>query len=206
LMRAWGQSGAARNRRQRTAFRRSSVIPQACSSVCPSSTAREPLATSDSFELVTALLGERSAAEEQVLRDVLVDRSPKLERLSWADAGQRVWLPRYRQELEPYRASLASVGVEHFPEAIAHLDAWLPHLRLGLALLSPEAERRRAVNVFGAWLALLLDARGFVVEALPGDPVRMRLGEVIIEPHEQVRALADGRLSAQDWAATFAPR
>lgn len=153
----------------------------------------------DSSALMPALVGKAAAAEEHALRSILVNPARKLEPLAWEDAGKRVWLALYRDNLAPYRKSLAALSLEDFPRAIASLDAWLPHLRGGLALLSPEAERRRALGIFGSLLALLLDARGFTIEALPGSPVRLRRGDLLVDPFERVRSLAEGRIPAQDW-------
>ncbi len=151
----------------------------------------------NSFEL----LEDVAQTEEAVLRDLLIDPKRKLEKLRWAEAGERVWLPRWRAILEPHANVLGRIRSSELDRVAAHLDDWADRTRSSLAISSPQAERRRLDGLFGAWLAVRLADEGFQIEALPGAPVRAVRGDETVEPFELVKALFAGTLSREEWAA-----
>ncbi|WP_437611278.1 M48 family metallopeptidase [Sorangium sp. So ce834] len=150
------------------------------------------------------LLDDVVAAEEAVLRSLLVDPSRPLPRITWADVTREVWLPRWRQQLEAHREHFRELRPSQLPEALAQIDAWAERTRVGLALLSPAAERRRVTGLFSVWLAVALAELGFELDGLPGAPVRARRGEQALEPFLVVRRLLDGKIDAGAWRARCA--
>jgi Zn-dependent protease with chaperone function len=151
----------------------------------------------DSFEL----LEDVAQTEEAVLRDLLVDPKRKLERLRWSEAGEKVWLPRWRAVLEPHAGVLGRLRGWELDRVAADLDGWADRTRSALATSSPQAERRRLDALFGAWLSVRLADEGFRIEALPGAPVRAVRGDECLEPFELVKSLFAGTLSRAEWSA-----
>jgi Zn-dependent protease with chaperone function len=145
------------------------------------------------------LLEATSEAEEYVLRRMLVHEARPLRALAWESAGTELWLPRFRERLEPHASELAEICPEQLPAALSRVDEWAERLRTGLALFSPEAKRRHVVMLFGTWLAVHLAELGFELEALPGWPVRARRSELVVEPFGEVAALLDGKLESERW-------
>lgn len=153
--------------------------------------------TDDALELLDAA-GE---AEVEVLRRMLIHEARPLRALAWESAGSELWLPRFRERLEPHTAALAKLAPELLPRALARIDEWAARLRTGLALLSPEANRRQVVLLFGTWFAVHLVDHGFELEALPGWPVRAVRSGLVVEPFAEVGALFDGKLDDAAWLA-----
>jgi len=58
--------------------------------------------------------------------------------------------------------------------------------------------------MFGTWFAVFLADRGFELEALPGWPVRARLGGVTVEPFTESAALFERKLDSEAWSARCA--
>ena len=145
------------------------------------------------------LLDATNEAEEYVLRSLLIDKSRALEPLAWEAAGRELWLPRFRERLEPYGNALARITPEAMPDVLARVHEWADRLRAGLALFSPEAKRRHVVAMFGTWFAVYLVDQGFELEALPGWPVRALRGEISVEPFAEIGLLFEGKLDANAW-------
>lgn len=67
---------------------------------------------------------------------------------------------------------------------------------MGLAVLSQEAEKKRSLHWFGAWLTVALTGHGFRVDASPGRAVRAVRDGAVLQPFLLVNDLAEGKLSA----------
>jgi hypothetical protein len=145
-----------------------------------------------------ALLDDAAAAEEAVLRRLLVNEQMPLGALTWDQAAQKVWLPRWRAQVDE-TPSLKALSLLELPRVLGDVPFWAAETRRGLALFSPAAERRRLLILLGSWTTVRLDQRGFRIEALPGEPVRARRDDLVVEPLVLVADLAE------DWNAA-APR
>jgi Zn-dependent protease with chaperone function len=150
------------------------------------------------------LLDATSEAEEYVLRRMLIDEARPLRALAWESAGAELWLPRFRERLEPHATALAELVPERLPGVMKRIDEWGERLRTGLALFSPEAKRRHVVLLLGTWFTAYLAERGFELEALPGAPVRAVRAAAIVEPFAEVGALFEGKLDEAGWLARCA--
>jgi Zn-dependent protease with chaperone function len=150
------------------------------------------------------LLDSAGEAEEYVLRAMLIDEARPLRALAWASAGSELWLPRFRERLEPHAAVLANVTPELLPSVLIRIDEWAERTRTGLALLSPEAKRRQVTVLFGNWFAVHLVDLGFELETLPGWPVRALRSGIVVEPFAEVSALFAGKLDDAGWRARCA--
>jgi hypothetical protein len=150
------------------------------------------------------LLDEASAAEEYVLRSMLINRARPLGALAWESAGHHLWLPCFVERLKPHASALAKVTPEALPEVVLRVDDWADRLRTGLALFSPEAKRRHVVMMFGTWFAVHVVGCGFELEALPGWPVRAVLAGTVVEPFAEVSSLFEGKLDSAAWLSRCA--
>jgi Zn-dependent protease with chaperone function len=149
------------------------------------------------------------AAELVVVKSVLRDPSRALPFVTWQEAGEKAWMPHWKETLAPFADAFREVTIEGFPELAADPSRLVARLRGGLAILSPQAERQRALRLLGAWLCVTLHGRGFSVQAEPGDEVRLVRDGVTLEPHTIIRELGDGSLGAEAWrlrCAELGPR
>src|SRR5207244_4238698 len=96
-----------------------------------------------------------------------------LQPIAWSEVAEKVWLPLFGQTCAEHEASLRDVSLAALPELARDPGAIVERSRAGLALFSPEAERRRATRVLQAWLCVQLHKRGFRVETEPGASIRL---------------------------------
>lgn len=145
------------------------------------------------------LLDDAGRAEEHVLRKILVNEQLPLTPLRWEDAAEKLWLPRFRKRIAPFERVLRDLTAEQMPAVNRAADVWAARLRLGLALFSVAAQRRHLAVILGTWWTVQLVDAGFVLEALPGWPVRARKGSLVVEPFKLLAPLADAALDEQAW-------
>ena len=157
--------------------------------------APQSVATGSALDLLDAT----KEAEEYVLRGMLTNRALPLVPLAWEAAGFHVWLPRFRERLKPHQSALGAFTPDWILNILKRIDEWGDRLRVGLALLSPDAKRRHVVAVLGTRYAVFLVDHGFELEALPGAPVRARLGELVVDPFLEVTSLFEGKLHETAW-------
>jgi Zn-dependent protease with chaperone function len=146
------------------------------------------------------LLKDLAHVEDLAVRSVLAGPQGRLERIDWCDVASRVWLPNWRTRLRASPA-LLQLTPKRLSLAAAALDDWAARTRIGVSMLSPEADRRRTMHLFGTWLAVALADAGFKVTAPPGAVVRATRGDAVLEPFNAIRALVEGTVSSSDWQA-----
>ena len=145
------------------------------------------------------LLDDVAKAEEAVLRGLLVREDGPLEVVSWSDVAAKVWLPRWKKQVQS-NPVLAALKVHTLPQVLKDPSHWAQLTRQGLTILSPAAEKRRLIHLLGAWLCTKRAAEGFALETLPGAPVRARRESYDIEPFALISALDRGDWSNPSWA------
>jgi Zn-dependent protease with chaperone function len=146
------------------------------------------------------LLKDLAHVEDLAVRSVLAGPQRRLERIDWCDVASRVWLPSWRTRLRASPA-LLQLTPKRLALAAAALDDWAARTRIGVSILSPEADRRRTMHLFGTWLAVALADAGFTLTAPPGAVVRATRAEAVLEPFNAIRALVEGSVSSSDWQA-----
>jgi hypothetical protein len=147
-----------------------------------------------------SLLDDIEQAELCVIRGVLKDPSMALTPIPWAEVGERIWMPAFREICAQCEGALNGLSWSALPNFAANAGELAERSRGGLALLSPAAERRRALRILQAWLCVKLHDRGFRVDTEPGAAIRMARGGDNLDPESTVRDLAEGRASAASWS------
>jgi hypothetical protein len=143
------------------------------------------------------------AAELAVVRSVMRNPDQVLPVVSWTDVGEKVWIPHWKKMLAELDGAFGGVTLERLPALALDPMSLGPQLG-GLAILSPEAMRRRLHRLLGAWLAVTLHDAGFTATADPGAEVRLDRDGSSIEPDAVVRDLAAGKIAPADWQARCA--
>ena len=89
---------------------------------------------------------------------------------------------------------------QDLPRSAADLKALGQRLRApdGKAVDDDNAEGL-ACAVMGAAMAVQSLERGGTAQTLPGQPISVTLGSAVLEPFEIPRALADGKVTPEDW-------
>lgn len=146
------------------------------------------------------LLDDCEPLIETLIREQWLSPGAKLQHVTWEEVSRVVLIPRYRATLAPFAQRLARLTPSRLPAALAGIEQWAAALHTGPSILSPEAERRRAVSLLGAWLCLFLHEHGFAIETEPGCAVRAERGDDAIEPFSIVLALSEGQLPAAVWS------
>jgi Zn-dependent protease with chaperone function len=150
--------------------------------------------------LASELLPDLDVVEGAVVRFFAIDHR-EFPTIGWDEVGRRVWVARWRDEINPFHSILSSIGIRDIPKAVADSDLWSQRLRQsGPVILSPEATRRRTLGIIGMWFCLLLDHRGWVCRLDPGHPIMFHNDERSIEPFGLVDRLAAGTLSTDGWS------
>jgi Zn-dependent protease with chaperone function len=144
------------------------------------------------------------AAELVVVRSILKDPSRELTFVKWDDVGETVWMPRWKKALADLEGALSFVTMTGLADLARDPSRLLEGLPRGLALLSPQAERRQVLRLLGTWLSVTLHDRGFRAHTAPGVEVRLERDGVSLEPNAILRALIDGRLGREEWRARCA--
>jgi hypothetical protein len=155
-------------------------------------------AKEDSSPTALTLLEPVAAAEEAVLRALLVDARTVLTPVSWDRVADEVWLPHWRQLLGEANV-LGRFAPRDLPRALADWERIAAATRRGPAVTSPEAERRRVTRLLSAWLTVKLADAGFRVSSPPGVAVRAERDACSVAPHAIVEELAKGD-AGPEWA------
>jgi hypothetical protein len=139
---------------------------------------------------------------EQALLDEMVneDYRGKLAPLSWEEAGERVWLPVWREQARANSEVLEGITPAMLPKLAE--DRGGLAVRLKLVDDRGEADEsvvRQSAHVLGTALATALSDRGFVVRALPGHPVFFERDGLSLTPFQALGDMSDGTLSAEAW-------
>jgi heat shock protein HtpX len=150
------------------------------------------------------LLSDIGRAEADVLSTVAADPSlvASMRAIEWKAVGERVSLERWRRGTGDVSAVLGPMTPAMAPTDGAGLEA------LGLGLLGPRARRAtreilagHAATVIAAAVACMLVRQGWSIEAMPGEPVKLRRGDTELRPFSIMLGLARGKTQPDEWRA-----
>lgn len=149
--------------------------------------------------LAVSLLHELSALELELL--LFMTKAPSVRQLrtgQWPDLLPAHLLANWRAFATAHAAKFPSMRVRDLAAARPEL----PRMAIAVDGKCPPGERIAAgATMFGILLALALHRAGWALEAAPGDPVALRLGNHRILPIQRTRALAGGKFDAAEWSA-----
>lgn len=120
--------------------------------------------------------------------------------ITWDEVTEKVWIPFYRSMIAVYVSALSKLTPSRLSEAATSPLEWAPRMRAGLSLLSPEAEQKRVLSLFAAWLVVALVDAGFRVDTAPGRPVRAVRAGVEVEPFLLLPKLATEKAARDEWS------
>ena len=123
------------------------------------------------------------------MRELLRDPKMVLKPVTWEVIADEVWLPAWREAVTSRADALGKITAAALPGALERWESLAQATRRGLAILSPEAERRELSRLLGAWLTVHLADRGFRVDAQPGLAVVAHRGGRRLEPYAIVEAM-----------------
>lgn len=163
----------------------------------------DPKTATDATELALDLLDDVPRVEERVMRDLLRDPKTALKPVSWDQISEEIWLPAWREAVKEHAAALGRLTASALPSALERWESLAQATRRGLAVLSPEAERRELSRLLGVWLTVHLADRGFRVDAQPGLAVVALRDGHRLEPYAVVEAMLKSTPErSREWAKT----
>lgn len=136
----------------------------------------------DDTRSAITLLDDVPALEKALLTMILGEQKmARLTFIAWEEAGARAYLTRWQQEVEPYRAVLASVRVGDLATFIQQPNLLINRIRQTKRL--DLSQLQHAVNdVVSKAFAVALTREGWSLTALPGEPLLLRRGEMALDP------------------------
>lgn len=120
----------------------------------------------------------------------------ELPPLPWSSVGERVWLPEWRNHTKQFGAGLAALHLDALP-TLEPYEQIISHPEV--THLPPEQRRELASSTIGCSVALALAESGWSVDVMPGEGVRLRRQDQLIEPFRLAGELVEGKLDAAQW-------
>jgi Zn-dependent protease with chaperone function len=155
-----------------------------------------------------ALLDDLPTVERALLREFARNPSliDKLEDISWEDAGARVIVPSWTESVQRGASWLKGRTAADIPRDAAGYEA------IARGVLDAEVLGRVSAADLAGWaqgmcgraLCLLLAARGFHIESLPGSPVLCVKGDQRIDVFSWLKGREAGELSEEGYRARLA--
>ncbi|HVE42615.1 MAG TPA: M48 family metallopeptidase [Planctomycetota bacterium] len=143
------------------------------------------------------LLADLDQCEKDVVAFVTSDpKVAALPPLAWSEAGEKAFLPQWREQAKIARPHLKGIAPESFPElALTELGS-----RIEKSTTDAVA-RSIAAQALGATLLVSLRDLGWTIDCEPGDrPAVIRENERV-EPLHIFLDLAEGKLTRDAWRA-----
>lgn len=139
-------------------------------------------------------------AIEPVLLTGMLKPGIQLRPIRWEDAGTVVIMPGLRDRVRQQAALVSGYTIGWVPELLKYAD------RLGQSeagavrqKVAPDQARLIGLGLASSALANALSQNGWTAESLPGRPLMMRRGDVVIEPFSEVKRLASGEVDVESW-------
>lgn len=139
--------------------------------------------------------------ERELLGHLMGGNAANLQALPWGRVGEQVVAPSWSKRSAAAAAALRGLTPEGLAEPLRNRTILGGKIARALGQNVADSDLGDlALHVVSAALVTAGKARGATVESLPGEPVRLRLGEVTLVPSHDLPALVAGELSQQDWA------
>lgn len=156
-------------------------------------------------EPASTLLHDRDAIERRVLETLFgAEAVAELKPIDWEQVGSEVIRGNYERLVTDFGGVFEGLTIGRAPEALADLENTAHRLRRPHDDMPMDAARGLAVATPAAATILALVARGWKLEALPGEPAIAARGGETRHPFADAEALADGKLDAEAWRERYA--
>lgn len=140
-------------------------------------------------------------SEEERLIGFLQKAESKLKPIAWKDTGNAVYVPKWRQIVQPQSKALAGVSAASIAQ-LNNLNQFWESLRNPPGRLLARDERKHlGLQVLGAALALALYERGWELCALPGT-LELQHNGTSVSPFSTVFKISSGKITSKSWLET----
>jgi heat shock protein HtpX len=141
------------------------------------------------------LLTDHDTLEKELVVFVTTNAAVrKMPMIAWSDAGEKAFLPAWREQANQSRPFLAGIRPEAFP------DAPLTEIGHKMEKRAPDPEARTiAMGALGSVLMIALRDQGWAISMEPGERPGVVRDGVRVEPYHVFYDLADGKLTREAW-------
>ena len=140
----------------------------------------------DSSPVALTLLQDVPALEEDIVRYSLRNNLQKYRgRISWSDAGQKIFIPLFHEMLEPYFGSLRGLTCQRVPEYVQKPNPLWRQITQDFHA-PEETARQNIVALLTMALVVVLAQKGWQVEFSPGNQVKLRGKGETVTPYDFV--------------------
>jgi Zn-dependent protease with chaperone function len=147
------------------------------------------------------LLSDGAALETEIMSAMLGRDVGTFEPISWDDPVPQAWLDSWREQCRTQSGLLAGLTPRQFPAIAAD-----PGSLASRATSATNDEQRTSAlfEAIGRAFAIVLVARGWTIEAPPGEGMRARLQgtDTELEPFNTVWRLRRKQLAPDEWERT----
>lgn len=144
------------------------------------------------------LVGDIAALETKLL--TRTDGFPTPPLITWEDAIEKVYLPKWRGRLNMHGAALADLAVLDLERNLYDMRRRARGLTDVDRTPDDELVAWFASLVATAMIVAMLD-RGWTVDTSPGRPIRLVRGDAAMLPFAEVQAYLDGQGAPAQWRA-----
>ncbi len=151
-----------------------------------------PVGEPDESPPAISLIDDPQALEAAQVEFMLgAEARAQLERIAWEEVGERVYVRGYEGLVREHAWLVDGITFASLPETASRLHHAGDELRRRVDDLSDDDAPELAAAVLGAAAVLALRRHGWTVEALPGQPVLCRRGDIGLAPHAMIAAMRD---------------
>ncbi len=124
-----------------------------------------------------------------------------LQAADWDTFGETILTPAIQARFRDTFLSPDQVSLRSLPELVADPEAlWQRTKPDGLSLLSAQARRRHVLGVLEEFVIAALTARGWCLQAVPGEALWLARSDERLAPEQLLMDLGEGRVDADTLA------
>lgn len=148
-----------------------------------------------------SLLDGLDGLEKALLKAMLPGMPADIEPMAWEEAGEKVFLPAWREAIRKERDLLGATTAAGLAAALAPAPEARRRHRLSKGAGDEERKPSKLAGIAGCALCVLLADRGWDLACEPGAPISLSEGAVTVRPFTEVDDLAAGKTEPAAWEA-----
>ncbi|MHB0972316.1 MAG: M48 family metallopeptidase [Thermoanaerobaculia bacterium] len=156
-------------------------------------------ATASVDEPAISLIANPDALERKILAGITREGElGEMNTIRWSDVGEKVWVPQWKKQVSHFAQDFSTLTIGKVATLGDNFDTLgnIPELKG-----TPAPEKKSIVaGALGSAIALSLARKGWSVEALPGDAIRVRGEGQVFEPFLMTQEIAEGK-NVEKWVA-----